>query len=148
MNEASLWEWLRDVALPVGQYSRIESATTAIGFPDIHYQVGENHCGTIELKYCGRRATKIPFPNEARGLHASQLRWIKNNLEYGGTIWLIAEAPPLIYVIHGSEAEHFNGATTQQLANLSVGILYRDEPEKAAKFLRELLIPWSSNKDD
>ncbi len=148
MNENSLWYWLRDVALPVGHYSRIESPDTAPGFPDVSYQVGENHCGTIELKYCGRKNAKVPFPNEEKGLHSSQLRWIKNNLEHWGNIWIIAEHPPFIYIIHGSEAEHFNGATTQQLANLSVDILYRDEPEKAAKFLRELLIPWSSNKDD
>jgi len=148
MNESNLWEWLRDVVLPVGHYSRIESPDTAPGFPDVFYQVGENHCGTIELKYCGRKNAKVPFPDEVRGLHTSQLRWIKNNLEFWGTVWLIAEHPPFIYVMHGSEAEYFNGATTQQLADLSIGILYRAEPKKAAKFLRRLLIPWETEKND
>ena len=67
---------------------------------------------------------------------------------YWGNVWIIAEHPPFIFVIHGSEAEYFNGATPQELANLSVGVLYRSDPEKAAKFLRDLLIPWRSEEND
>ena len=136
MNESNLWEWLRDVALPIGHYSRIESPDTAPGFPDVHYQLQYNRCGTIELKY-GRGNT--PFPNEEKGLHKSQLRWIRRTLECWGEIWVIAEVPPQIYVLHGSEAEGFNGATQEDLSNMAVGVVYRDEPEKAAKFLNDLL---------
>ena len=103
MNESSLWEWLRDIALPYGHYSRIESPDTAPGFPDVHYQVGEKGTGTLELKATDR-ALKVPFPNEEKGLHKSQLRWIKDNLKHGGIVWIIAEVPGVIYLLHGKHA--------------------------------------------
>ena len=104
MNESSLWEWLRDIALPYGHYSRIESPDTAPGFPDVHYQVGEKGTGTLELKATDR-ALKVPFPNEEKGLHKSQLRWIRDNLKHGGIVWIIAEVPGAIYLLHGKHAK-------------------------------------------
>jgi len=145
MNEANLWRWLRDIALPAGHFSRIESPDTAPGFPDVHYQVGKNHCGTIELKYCGRNS-KVPFPNEEKGLHRSQLTWIRDNLKYWGSVWIIAELYDRILIIHGSKAEYFNGAAKHELSEMAVGTVYREDPEKAAKFLRDLLIPWRSER--
>lgn len=139
MSEHNLWVWLRDTALPTGHYSRIESPDTAPGFPDVHFQIGQNQCGTIELKYCGRHNAKVPFPNEDKGLHRSQLKWIRDNLTFWGNVYVIAEAVPDIFVIHGSEAEEFNGATRENLYKISVAILNRDDPEEAATLLYNIL---------
>lgn len=139
MSEHNLWVWLRDVALPTGHYSRIESPDTAPGFPDVDYQIGDHCTGKIELKYCGRRNASVPFPDEARGLHLSQLKWIRDNLTYWGTVWIIAEAVPDIFVLHGSEAVEFNGSTRENLYKISVAVLDRDDPEEAATLLHNIL---------
>lgn len=134
MNESSLWEWLRDIALPLGEYSRIESPDTAPGFPDVHFQVtkGKTHTsGTLELKATDRRM-RVPFPNEEKGLHKSQLRWIKKNVAAGGIVWIVAETPGIIYIIHGKEAEKFNGATHEDLVELAWNMVHRDNPKGAA----------------
>jgi hypothetical protein len=145
MKESNTWEWLRDVALPLGQYSRIESPDTAPGFPDIHYQIDMNACGTIELK-CNRHNAKIPFPNEVKGLHRSQLRWIEANVARWGTVWVIAEVRHCIYVIHGTEADRINGSTNEELAELASAIVYREKPEEATKILNSLLTTWKYGK--
>ena len=121
MNESNLWEWLRDVVLPYGHYSRIESPDTAPGFPDVHFQVTKNKIstsGTLELKATDR-ALRVPFPNEEKGLHTSQLKWIRNNLRADGIVWIIAETPGVIYLLHGGYAPQFNGATHENLINLA-----------------------------
>lgn len=138
MNESNLWWWLRDVVLPNGHYSRIESANTCPGHPDVSYQLGDRISGTIELKYQGRNL-KVPFTDEKKGLRDSQIIWIRNNLKYHGVVWVIAEAVPDIFVIHGSEADEFNGATRENLHKISVAILDRDHPEKAAELLNKIL---------
>jgi len=138
MNESNLWWWLRDVVLPKGHYSRIESANTSPGFPDVHYQLEQDRSGTIELKY-QQRNLKVPFTDEKKGLRDSQRRWIKNSLKYWGTVWIIAEAVPDIFVIHGSEADEFNGSTRENLHKISVVVLNRDHPEKAAEELERIL---------
>ena len=138
MNEASLWEWLRDVVLPTGHYSRIESPDTAPGFPDVHFQVGLTGCGTIELK-ANDRPAKVPFANEEKGLHKSQLKWIRSNLICGGVVWIIAETPGAIYIIHGKDADKFNGATHEDLIEMAWQIMHRTAPKEAAKMLDNAL---------
>ncbi len=137
MNEANLWEWLRDVVLPLGHYSRIESPDTAPGFPDVHYQVGEG-CGTLELK-ANDRPAKVPFADEEKGLHKSQLKWIRGYTEYGGVVWIIAETPGAIYIIHGKDAEYFNGATHETLIEMAWQIIHRTAPKEATKILNAAL---------
>ena len=134
MNENNLWEWLRDVALPLGHYSRIESPDTAPGFPDVHYQVGEDGCGTIELK-CNMRPAQVPFPDEEKGLHRSQLRWIVDTVNEGGVVWIIAETPGCIYIVHGRDASKFNGATHEDLLNMTDETMSREYPRHAATLL-------------
>lgn len=137
MNEASLWEWLRDVSLPLGHYSRVESPETAPGFPDVHFQVTKGKTstsGTLELKATDR-SMRVPFPNEEKGLHKTQLRWIKQNVAEGGIVWIIAETPGIIYIIHGKEAEKFNGATHEDLVELAWNMIHRDNPKGAATAL-------------
>ena len=133
MNEDNLWQWLRDVGLPTGHYSRIESPDTAPGFPDVHYQVGES-CGTIELK-ANHRPAKVPFPDEEKGLHKSQLKWIRSNLICGGIVWIIAETPDVIYLIHGTNAAKFNGATHEDLLDMAWHTISRDRSKHAATLL-------------
>ena len=134
MNESNLWEWLRDVTLPLGQYSRIESPDTAPGFPDVYYQVGKDGCGTLELKATDR-ALSVPFPDEEKGLHKSQKRWIRDNLQQDGICWIIAETPGVIYIIHGKAYNEFNGATHDQLIDMSWQTISRNNPEEAASVL-------------
>jgi hypothetical protein len=145
VNENNLWTWLRDIVLPNGHYSRIESANTAPGFPDVDYQIDLYCTGKIELKYQGRKL-KVPFTDGKKGLRASQLRWINTNLKYWGNIWIIAETIPDIYVIHGSEAVEFNGSTHENLQKISVAILNRADPEKAASDLHNLLTTYRYDK--
>ena len=137
MNESNLWEWLRDVVLPLGHYSRIESPDTAPGFPDVHYQVGEG-CGTLELK-ANDRPAKVPFADAEKGLHKSQLKWIRAYTEYGGVVWIIAETPGAIYIIHGKDAEYFNGATHETLIEMAWQIIHRTAPKEATKILNAAL---------
>lgn len=139
MNESNLWTWLRDVALPKGHYSRIESGNTAAGFPDVYYQIKMDYTGTIELKYQGRNL-KVPFTDSKKGLRSSQRRWIRNNIKYGGTVWIIAEAVPDIFVIHGSDADEFNGSTRENLHKISLAILNRQDPQGSAFKLVNILM--------
>jgi hypothetical protein len=139
MNESNLWWWLRDVVLPNGSYSRIESANTAPGFPDVHYQIKMDYTGTIELKYQAKNL-KVPFTDSKKGLRDSQRRWIRNNIKHGGTVWIIAEAVPDIFVIHGSSADEFNGSTRENLHKISVAVLNRDSPEDSAFKLVNILM--------
>jgi len=134
MNEDNLWDWLRDVGLPTGHYSRIESPDTAPGFPDVHYQIAKGKCGTLELK-CNMRPAKVPFPNEEKGLHRSQLKWIRSNLVCGGIVWIIAETPGVIYIVHGRDASKFNGATHEDLLYMTEETMSRDYPRHAATLL-------------
>ncbi len=137
MKESNLWEWLRDVALPLGHYSRIESPDTAPGFPDVHFQVGDTS-GTIELK-ANHEPAKVPFPDEEKGLHKSQLKWIRANVKAGGIVWIMAETPGAIYIIHGKDADRFNGATHEELIEMSWNIMYRNAPKQAASMLAAAL---------
>ena len=137
MNESNTWEFLRDVALPLGVYSRIESPDTAPGFPDVHFTV-EQTSGTLELK-CNMNPAKIPFPNEDKGLNPAQKRWIRDTVKAGGIVWIIAEVPGVIYIIHGKDAEKFNGSTHEDLTDMAWGTITRDDPQGAASILHAAL---------
>jgi len=137
VNESNLWEWLRDVALPIGHYSRIESHDTAPGFPDVHYQIDWNS-GTIELKYAQNPNATYPF--KRGGLRAAQKKWHKDATGEGANCWIIAEVPPMIFIIHGCEFEGFNDANREDLFNMSAAVVYREEPENAAKILLNILV--------
>ncbi len=143
MNENNLWEWLRDVALPLGHYSRIESPDTAPGFPDVHYQIGQDGCGNLELKATDR-SLRVPFPDEEKGLHRSQLKWIRDNVFEGGIVWIIAETPGVIYIIHGKDAHRFNGAKHEDLLDMAWETMSRDDPKQAATLL-DVALRVSSN---
>ena len=137
MNESNLWEWLRDVSLPLGHYSRIESPETAPGFPDVAFTV-EGTTGSIELKATDRRS-RVPFADEEKGLHISQKRWIRDEVQAGGIVWIIAETPGVIYIVHGKDAAQFNGATHEELIEMAWNTINRDDPKGAATILHGAL---------
>ena len=144
MNEDSLWEWLRDKSLPNGHYSRIESSHTAPGYPDVDYCLGHHISGQIELKYS--KNLDIPFPGKP-GLRTTQIKWIKKRIALMGYVFVIAEAPPDIYVIDGRTAiESFNGATREKLSKISVGILNREDLQNAHYQLHNILTTWRYDK--
>jgi hypothetical protein len=133
MKESNLWDWLREVVLPLGHYSRIESPDTAPGHPDVSFQV-KGGCGTLELK-ANHRPAKVPFPDAEKGLHTSQRVWIRENMSHGGVVWIIAEVPGVIYIIHGKDADHFNGATHEDLIEMAWNTMSRDDPQAAFQLL-------------
>ncbi len=141
MNESNTWDFMK-IVLPLGHYSRIESHDTAPGFPDVHYQIPPGICGTMELKCAKNAQATIPFPadSEQGGLRRSQLKWIKDNLEFNGTVWIVAEVTPYIHIIPGSRATKFNGATRLQLFEISKMVLNRKLPKQAAEIMAALLI--------
>lgn len=139
MSEANLWEWLRDVALPLGQYSRIETGDTSPGFPDVHCQLEAGLSPTLELKFAKHPGAHIPFTKKS-GMRRSQIKWIKENLRNGGTVWIIAEITPEILVIPGKFAGDINGTPEKEVRKLAIGILHKKNPRYAAEFLRKLLV--------
>lgn len=146
MNEDSLWEWLRDVALPKGHYSRVESAHTSPGFPDVDYCLGHLVAGQIELKYSKNKDVPFVAPPGKPGMRTTQLKWIKKRVAMQGYVFIIAEAPPDIYVIPGTAAEELNGADRETLAKISVGILNREDPENAHYQLHNILHTYRYDK--
>lgn len=147
MNESTLWEWLRDVALPIGNYDRIEAPDTAPGHPDVRYTIKSDNpfyddciSGTIELKYSSAQA--VPFPDEDKGLHKSQRTWMRREVRHCGKVWIIAEVLESIYVIPGKYFDQFNGATRQQLEDIAEAVIYRDQPGHAAAELKRVLVQW------
>ena len=138
MNETNTWEWLRDVVLPIGSYSRVESPDTSPGIPDVHYQLLPHVTGWIELK-CNPYPARVPFPDEDNGLHKSQKKWLNRHIEFGGRAWIIAETTEGIYLIHASFAYAFNGADHEELRDMSAGILSRNEPTEATHALHDAL---------
>ncbi len=139
MSESNLWEWLRDVALPLGSYSRIETGGTSPGFPDVHCQILEVPSFTLELKFSHTPESSIPFTPKA-GMRKSQIRWIKENIQNGGTVFIIAEVTPHIYLFDGHVADQINGASQDKLEGLAIDTLYRDDPERAALILHRLFL--------
>lgn len=112
MSEENLWDRLRGL-LPRGHYTRIESGETGPGFPDVHYQLPIGSTGTIELKFAKHPRAERPFKRE--GLRPSQLRWIEDNLEAGGVVWIIAQVGPTVFVMPGPYFSAFNDSTKQDL---------------------------------
>ena len=137
-TEANLWKWLRDVALPLGQYSRIESGDTSPGFPDVHCQLGPGVSLTIELKCARRSDDRIPFTKK-RGMRRSQIKWIRENIRNGGTVWIIAEVFPDVFIIEGQYVDQINGKTRTQLHAISHRVIKRGRNKEAAAILHEVL---------
>jgi hypothetical protein len=141
--EQRLWKWLKPL-LPSGHYSRIESPATAPGFPDVRYTLlnPDHHLpisGTIELKYAPKK--KTPFPDTKRGLHLSQKTWIKQELEAGGIVWIIAGIGDLVFLLDGAHYKHFNGAPYDWFTKNCEDILdRREEPEILIQQLKGRLI--------
>jgi hypothetical protein len=139
VSEANLWEWLRDVALPLGQYSRIETGDTSPGFPDVHCQLGPGLSPTIELKFSRSPSAFTPF-TASTGMRKSQIKWIRENVRQGGVSWIIAEVTPSIFIIGGHLVDQINGASQEKLHSLAEEIIHKDDPERAARVLHRLLM--------
>jgi len=139
VSEANLWEWLRDVALPLGQYSRIETGDTSPGFPDVHCQLRAGVSPTLELKFAKHPGARIPFTKKT-GMRRSQIKWIKENLREGGIVWIIAEITPDIHIIGGHRVNDINGATEEEIVEMSEAVIHKSNPQYAAKVLHRILL--------
>lgn len=113
MSESNTWSWLRD-RLPVGHASRIETEVSD-GFPDVHYTMRihpiplsrpfpPSRSLTLELKFA-RGPKKCPFKDQVRD---SQIRWISDELDVGGIVWLVCEMAGAIYFLEGIYANQLN----------------------------------------
>ena len=139
MSEANLWEWLRDVALPLGHYSRIESPDTAEGFPDVHCQVGPGVTFTLELKFARQPYRRTPFKDgDENGMRRSQIRWIMKNIRNGGVTFIVAQVATTIFVIPGKYVKRINGASKSKLRFLSDAVLDKAKPVEAAAYFQSL----------
>lgn len=117
MSEVNLWKYLKPW-LPQGRYSRVETPDTAPGFPDVNYRIAKAE-GNIELKDARGKNPAVPFPNVDKGLHISQLNWIRDQIAFGGIVWVAARVGNKIFWIPGKSAGGFNGATQKRLGSLS-----------------------------
>jgi hypothetical protein len=90
------------------------------------------------LKFAKHPSAKIPFTKKT-GMRRSQIKWIRENLRNGGTVWIIAEVTPHIYIIEGKHADEINGATHEDINAMASHILYKKAPQTAAKILKEIL---------
>lgn len=113
MSEGSgaLWKYVRGKLLPPGIHvSRIEAGQGEVesGFPDVFYTYrhdnGLSRTGTIELKFL--RKKKLPFGED--GLRKSQKIWIRDEVEAGGRVWILAEVGKAIYLVRGRNYRTFN----------------------------------------
>lgn len=138
-TEANLWSWLRDVVLPLGQYSRIESGDTAPGIPDVHYQIDEHSHGWIELKHCRRSTDHFPFTKK-RGIRRSQLKWIKEAVRRGAVVWIVAQVGKKVYVIPGEKVHEINGCKESHLGKIATVILDKSNNQQSAQKLERILI--------
>lgn len=112
MSESSLWTYVRGKLLPPGIHAtRIENGVSA-GFPDVHYTFtpditglnGWGRSGTLELKFL--RKANLPFGSQ--GLNRDQRFWIRDEIEAGGTNYIIAQVKKRIFVVGGCHWEKFN----------------------------------------
>jgi hypothetical protein len=136
MSEASLWNYVREGLLPVGIHAtRLEPSDEGVGagFPDVHYSIlrgnGTRSSGTIELKFL--RKKNPPFGDE--GLRLSQRIWIRDELEAGGLVWILADIGRTIHLIRGIHYKTFNEWDLTDFKTQSLIIF----PKNNRKLLRE-----------
>lgn len=106
MSEGSgaLWKYVRGKLLPPGVHAtRIENEGGEAGFPDVHYTY-QGRTGTLELKFL--RKKNPPFGDD--GLRVSQRIWIRDELEAGGRVWIIADLGKTIHLVNGLFYNRFN----------------------------------------
>lgn len=137
-TEANLWEWLRDVALPLGHYTRIESECSP-GFPDVYCTIPGAPSFTMELKSAKDPHAHHPFTKK-HGMRRSQLKWIPREVKAGGTVWILAEVGKKVYIISGLNVKYINNQTEEAIAAISVSVLTRGKNRQAAKILDQILI--------
>lgn len=134
MSEVNLWKWLKPW-LPRGRYSRVETPDTAPGFPDVDYRIAKAS-GTIELKDARGKNPTVPFPDTKKGLHDSQLRWIREEVFFGGTVWVCARVGKLVFWVPGKSAPVFNGADMRRLTLIAYYV--HDDKPNVTKLKRML----------
>ena len=143
MAEDRLWEWLHP-RLPRGQYTRIESGDTGPGFPDVHYQIRPGVSGTIELKDARHPRSARPFTDE-HGIRPSQIRWITDNLQCGGTVWIFARVGSRTFMIPGFYCRAINNASTSDLEAMSVAVLPARGGESTWRKVQRLIAKMEKN---
>jgi hypothetical protein len=132
MSEASTWTWLRD-RLPAGHATRIETEVSD-GFPDVHYTMRSDEAlhpsksMTLELKFA-RGPKRQPFRDQVRD---SQIRWIGEEIDVGGIVWIVAEMEAKIHFIHGIYAAALNTLPLGVIAQSASLIL----PRRGSDFVK------------
>lgn len=114
-SEGSLWSWLRKRLPRAAHVSRIESETSA-GIPDVYFKISGSPAVWLELKFLRKR--NLPFGDD--GLRPSQIRWILDEIEQKGTVWIVAEVRKVIFFIPGRWAATFNRFGWNELTDRSI----------------------------
>jgi hypothetical protein len=137
VSETNLWAWLRPYC-PLGRYTRVENPDAGPGSPDVNYRILKAE-GWIELKDARAKNPLIPFPDEKRGLHRTQINWIRDQVTFNGIVWIAARVGNEILWIPGKNASGFNGATLKRLKSMSTLIIDQTVPAKTVRRIKELL---------
>lgn len=121
-SEAALWKWLRARLPRSGHYSRIESETSP-GFPDVNYCIGGIE-GNIELK-CSR-CPKAKYPFKKGGLRKSQEHWIRQRIESGGRVFLLAQVGKERFLIEWFDILDLSNLTLYDLRSFNRMSIVKD----------------------
>ena len=116
MSEDRLWSWLRG-RLPPGHYQRVENHACGPGTPDVNFCVDAVEAW-MELKYrAGEcRPDTIAF-RDGYGLRPDQKIWIRDRVEAGGKVTIVAGVGHYIHFLPGRYAMEFNRLTYRELRN-------------------------------
>jgi hypothetical protein len=137
MSEVTLWDWLRPYC-PRGHYTRVENTEAGPGTPDVNYRI--NACeGWLELKDAQNPTAPVPFKGERDGLHRTQRIWLREHVQFGGLVHVVARVGRIIYFIPGKYGDQFNGAPVSRLKFFSVLNLDMADPGYALRKLKQTL---------
>lgn len=147
-KEAQLWKWLSSRLPDEGHFCRVESGDTSPGIPDVYGRLPGSRSGTrsivtwLELKVESSPTAKKPL--KKRGLRPDQIRWILEELDAGGHVWIVVRLGRFVHFIHGSWTHTLNDCDRQTVirrAKLTLRQGDRDRTDQAEEIrllLRDL----------
>lgn len=140
-KEAQLWKWLSSRLPDEGHFCRVESGDTSPGIPDVYCRLPGTRSivSWLELKVESSPTSKKPL--KKRGLRPDQIRWILDELDTGGSVWIVVRLGRFVHFIHGSWAHTLNDCDRKTLIHRSKLTLMQGDRDRAdqTKEIRLLL---------
>lgn len=137
MSETNLFKWLKPW-FPQGRVTRVENPDAGPGTPDVNYRIAKAE-GWIELKHARSRKPLVPFPDVDKGLHKSQLDWIRDQVTFGGIVWVVARVGDEVFWVPGIKAPAFNGANMTRLRRISVHVIDMKHPHLSLRKIKAMM---------